>query len=121
MPITLSAKLRRILLRLQGQNCTYYSGLDRYYLLSTVSATITDLFHRYPDKLTTPQQQLLQQLILLEQTVGALTPAAYEDLTTWQALHHSFQTHVQAAFSSEGPDSHSLVPSTSIHVQDFSR
>lgn len=120
MPTLLAAKLRRILLRLQSQNRTYYSSLDRHYLLYTLSVTITDLFHRYPNKLSSAQQHLLQQLILLEQEVRTWPPAVYEDLTTWQALHHALQTHVQAAFCSEGTEFSALKSSLAAHYQDFS-
>lgn len=119
MPTLLAAKLRRILLRLQSQNRTYYSSLDRHYLVRTLSATITDLFHRYPDKLSSPQQQLLQQLILLEQEVRSWPPTAHEELTTWQALHHALQMHVQAAFSSESDEFNLLTPSLTAHSKDF--
>ena len=120
MPTLLAAKLRRVLLRLQSQNNTYYSSLDRHYLLCTLSATITDLFHQYPVKLSSPQHQLLQQLILLEQAVGAWPHVAHEDLPTWQALHHALQTYLQDALSSEGTELSLLVPVLTIHPLDLS-
>ncbi|MDF7810943.1 hypothetical protein [Hymenobacter sp. YC55] len=120
MPTLLAAKLRRILLRLQSQNNIYYSSLDRHYLVRTLSATITDLFHRYPDKLSSPQHLLLHQLILLEQAVRTWPPAACEDLATWQALHHALQTYLQEAFCSESTGISSITHSLTTNARDFS-
>ncbi|MDF7811487.1 hypothetical protein [Hymenobacter sp. YC55] len=95
--MVLTATLRRVALRLQGQSSTFYSPANQQYLLRTVSATLTALFPFYPDQLSPREHDLLCHLALLEQQLAVLPPQAHAELATWQALHRSLQAHVTAA------------------------
>lgn len=118
MSIVLSYKLRYTWRCLQRLPRSGDSLVVRQELHSLLAATVTALFHSYPDQLTAAQHQLLRHLLVVEHQYATVPEGALTEPASREAVRNALLASVAATFPhSAGPSSPARRPDGSFSTR----